>query len=75
MFQDRHQIDPQTALDLDRSAQWWIPRLIGFAEVMAIFLIVISMVGFGSLFFSDPLSTIALITDSGFVFYVPAVVK
>jgi hypothetical protein len=60
-------IDADLSLELDRSSMWWIPRLLQFSIALFGVSLVFSLISLSSLFFSDPLPFVRVITDSGVV--------
>lgn len=60
-------IDAELSLELHRSSIWWIPRLLSFSIAFFGVALVFSIISFSTLFFSEPLHFVRVVTDSGVV--------
>jgi hypothetical protein len=60
-------MSPDFTLEVTRSSEYWIPKLLTISMVLSCLLILFSVVGAASLLFSFPLPFVQVVTDSGVV--------
>lgn len=66
-------LTPESRLELERAAFWWIPKLLIASLVFASIALVNSVLSFSLLFMSEPLPVVQGVTQSGVIFDVNAI--